>query len=137
MSWIVETTLRDRYKIRSNPDFESDEYNNLLIIESKISELVKSGRIDSFELALLEYVSISQNYSALEKTLGINRKTIERHFKKICDRISYALGDVFTDAGYLNYMKESYNLSSKEIKILEMHINGNYRHLVRSKPYGS
>jgi len=136
MSWLVETLLRDRYRIRSDPDFSSDEYNNLIIIESKIKELYESGSIDDFELALLEYVSTSNNYTALEEVLGIRRRTIASHFKRICDRISYSLGGEFTDAGYIEYMRKTYNLSEEEVEKIIMHMNSNYRHVVRSKPYG-
>jgi hypothetical protein len=136
MSWLVETLLRDRYRIRSDPDFASDEYNNLLIIEHKIKELYESGAIDDFELALLEYVSTSNNYTALEEVLGIRRRTIASHFKRICDRVSYALGGEFTDAGYTEYMRTGYNLSEEDIEKITMHMNGNYRHVVRSTPYG-
>jgi len=123
--------LKDRAKIRRKPDFESDEYNNLLIVEAKITELVKSGRIDYFELAILEFVSTNKTYTELEDVLRIDRNTISKYFRSICDRISFSLGGVFTDEGYLQYVKESNNLTDEDVDKMREHMNSKYRHTIR------
>lgn len=131
MSWLVENLLFQREEIRVKPDFNSDEYNNLLIVESKIKELTNLGVIDSFELAILHFVTSKGSYTQLEELLKINRNTLANHFKRICNRISYSLGYEFTDEGYLQYMQEKYNLLDSQIDILREHINGIYRHRIR------
>ena len=136
MSWLVETLLLNRHNTRINPDFESDEYNNLLIVERKIKDLVKIGTIDRFELAILDYVSSNKPYSTLQHLLGISRNTIANYFKRICDRISYSLGGMFTDEGFLEYMKEKYNLTEEQIEQMRNHMKSRYRHTIRRIPHG-
>lgn len=131
MSWLVETLILERHKIREHPDFESDSYNNLLIIENKIKELAKNGTIEPFELAILDYVSTNKSYDELEELLGISRQVISKYFSNICNKISFSLGGIFTDAGYLEYMRENYRLSEEEIEIIQEHINSPYKHTIR------
>jgi hypothetical protein len=127
----VETLILERHKIRAYPDFESDSYNNLLIIENKIKELAKNGTIEPFELAILDYVSTNKSYDELEELLGISRQVISKYFSNICNKISFNLGGIFTDAGYLEYMKENYRLSEEEIEIIQKHIDSPYKHTIR------
>jgi len=131
MSWLVETIIRDRLRILEKPNLDSDEYNNLLIVEKKIAELVKIGTIDIFELAILEYVSSQQPYVELEKLLGISRNTLAEYFKRICGRVSYALGGIFTDEGFLEYMRVSNRLTEEQVEKMREHINSKYRHTIR------
>ncbi len=131
MSWLVETIIRDRLRIIEKHNIESDEFNNLLIIEKKISELVKIGTIDLFELAILEYVSSQKPYSELEKLLGISRNTLAGYFKKICGRLSYSLGGIFTDEGFLEYMRVTNRLTEEQVDSMREHIASKYRHTIR------
>jgi hypothetical protein len=135
MSWLVETLLLSRHEILVEHDFESDEYNNLLLIEKKIEELVRIGTIDMFELAILNYVSQKKSYSMLQDLLGISRNNIANHFKKICKRISYSLGGMFTDEGFIEYMRETHNLTNKEVERMRNHMTGKYRHAIRRKSH--
>lgn len=131
MSWLVETILRDRLRILEKPDLDSDEYNNLLVVEKKISELVEVGTIDIFELAVLEYVSSQQPYVELEKLLGISRNTLAGYYKRICGRISYALGGTFTDEGFLEYMRVANRLTEEQVDKMREHMKSKYRHTIR------
>lgn len=131
MSWLVETLLLNRETLKTNPDFNSDDYNNVLIIEKAITDLIISGNIAPFELALLNFVISNQSYTALEKVLGVSRNTISRYFRGICDKISYYLGSEFTDEGYLAYMQEQYKLTDKEVNKMRRHIKSRYRHSIR------
>ena len=133
MSWIVETLILNRARIRVNPDFDSVEYNDLLVVESKIQELVNIGAIDHFELAILEFVSSNISYNQLQGLLGIGRSTISNYFKRICKRVSYSLGGYFTDEGYLEYMKREFKLSDTQVNLVGAHMQGRYRHMLRRK----
>ena len=135
MSWLVETILLNRTNLKAEPDFESEEYNNLLIIEKKITQLYDAGRIDPFEMAVLNYVMSNRSYSELEDLLNISRLTISKHFRSICDRISFSLGSEFTDEGYIEHMREKYELKDEQIEKIRQHMNSKYRHAIRRKPH--
>lgn len=133
MSWLIETLLLNRADIKVEPDFESDDYNNLLLVEKAITELVKDGYIEPFELAILNYVSTNKSYTELENILGISRNTLSKYFRGIADRISFSLGHEFTDEGYLSYMQEKHRLSEEDVEKMRDHINSRYRHTIRRK----
>ena len=131
MSWLVETLLLNREKIRSKSDIESDEFHDLLLVESKITYLLEIGNIDAFELSIINFVISNKPYTELEKVLSISRNTIARYFRKICDKVSYALGGYYTDEGYLNYIKGNRKLTDEQVEKMRKHMDSRYRHTIR------
>lgn len=123
-----------RDEIKSNPDFESDDYNNLLMIEKKVSELKNKNLLSSIELTIIGLMSEGKTFGDLEKILRMSRVTISKIFIKSCYKISYSLGGIFTDSGYIDYMKEKYKLTEKEVERLEEYIVSKFKHkIMRSK----
>ena len=145
MSRYVETLLIFSDSIRSNIcnsytnygelvvelDLDDNDYNNLLIMEKKIKELHGKGLLADKEIDILNAVSTGQSLHKLEKELELNRITISKIFRAVCNKIAYTLGGEFTNDGYIAYMKKKHNLSGKQIDKLKHIIEGEYRHRTR------
>ncbi len=158
MSWYVESILKSSYTIRSSIaempeliyrpisivsmdnfdthpsysfEFDSDSYNDLLIIESTINELCDNGQISESELLIIYLVGDGSSFSAIESKIDLARVTITKIFTEVCDRISYTLGGIFTDDGYLDYMKNKYNLTDEQIDKAREYIKSKYRYANR------
>ncbi len=110
-----------------DPSITSDEFNDLLDVESAIDTLVSMGRISKEELDIL-YLP------AGVKTDLYDRHTLSAKKKQICDRIAYFLGGYFTDDGYIEYMVDKYGLDQKQVETLTKYINGIHKHKIIRKP---
>ena len=128
MSWITQFLLRNKDTIKETQDIESDEFNNLLVVESKIKELHESGFLSDIDVWIINLMSDGRPIKNLEADVGKNRITISRTFIQICDRVSYFLGGYFTDEGFLENMKANYKLNDKDIDKLKIHMNGKFKH---------
>lgn len=128
MSWIVQHLLRNKEIIRSEQDIESDDYDNLLVIEAKVKELHDEGLLSDMDIYIIDLVSDGKPIIELESTLSKNRVTISKTFIQICSRISYFLGGYFTDEGFLENMKINYRLSTEDIDKIKLYINGKFKH---------
>lgn len=134
MAWLVENLVRNSSTLKSKSDPESDEYNNLLIIECKINELYKLNILTQREMIILQDLSNGATTNDLVVRFSSNRITIAKDIKKICELIAYYLGGEFTDEGYLNYMQEKYELTNEEIRSLREYMNGKHsRRLMRRR----
>jgi len=133
MSWYCQHLLMNSEILHAQPDFEDDEYNNLLVVESKVNFLVESGLIQKQELDVLNLLTSGKRFKDIEGVLNLNRVTISKVFREVCKKISFSLGGVFTDDGYVNYMVEKYKLTSEEASKLERYIQSNLKHkIIRS-----
>jgi hypothetical protein len=65
----------------------------------------------------------------------LDRDTVTKIFKRVCNRISYKLGDYFTDDGYLNYLSQKYGLSELETKRVKSFMESKFRHRLARKIY--
>jgi hypothetical protein len=133
MSWICQSLLRNRISIKTKQDIDSDEFNDLLVIESKIKDLHRDGFLSDLDIYIIDLVADGRPIRELEATLGKSRVTVSRAFIQICERIGYFLGGYFTDEGFLDNMKHSYKLSEEDMDKLRLHIDGKFKHkLLRS-----
>ena len=133
MSWYCQHLLMNSEILHAQPDFEDDEYNNLLVVESKVNFLVENGLIQKQELDVLNLLTSGKRFKDIEGILNLNRVTISKVFREVCKKISFSLGGVFTDDGYINYMVEKYKLNSDEAEKLEKYIQSNLKHkIIRS-----
>jgi len=131
MSWLVETLLLSRTRIKDGADIDSDEYQDLLAVEQQVSKLIDLELIDSFELAIVNYVLGNKPYAELERILNVSRNTIAKYFTKICSRVSFALGGYYTDEGMIEYMEKKYGLTEEQVDKMREHMEGRYRHRIR------
>lgn len=133
MSWIVQHLIRNREIIHSEPNLESDDYNNLLVIERKVKELHEEGFLSDIDIYILDLVGDGRPIRNLESVLDKNRITISKSFVQICDRIAYFLGGYFTDDGFLENLKYSYKLDDEKIDKLKLHMTGKFKHKLMRK----
>lgn len=133
MSWIVQHLLKNSESIKVKQDIDSDEYNNLLVVESKVVELYENGFLSDIDRYIIELVSDGRPLVELESSLDKNRLAISKTFVQICSRISYFLGGYFTDEGFLESMQEDYRLSEEDMEKLRLHINGRFKHKLMRK----
>ena len=144
MSWIIKNLILNKYNIERKIyderhgksyydqgtvtiDFEDDEYNSLLKVESAICKLAETGYLDSAEITILTLLSKGYSYKEVGKKLNIGKSSIRTIFYSLCDRIAFHLGGEFTDDGYVEYMVNKYKLEEKEIAKLERIIKANRR----------
>ena len=128
ISWIVQYLIRNKVKIRTSQNIDSDELDDLLVVEGKIKDLCKDGLLSDMDIYIIDLVSDGRPLRELEKSVDKNRVTISRVFLQICDRISYFLGGYFTDEGFLDNMKKSYKLSDEEVEELKLYMSGKFKH---------
>lgn len=132
MSWIVQTLLRNRLEIQSNPDLESDEYNDLLSLDVHINSLYSRGLLTDAELRLIDFMS-GENTTSTEYR-RMNFRVVQRKFATLCNKIAYHLGGIFTDDGYLEHMQNSYNLNDEQLEKIKLYMEGNHKHRLKRKP---
>jgi hypothetical protein len=134
MSWYVEVLLLNKDSIRAKNTLASDEYMDLLLVESTVTNFCKNNLLSEIEMRVLDYMT---NVALIEERQEINldRGTISKIFKRICNRISYKLGDYFTDDGYLNYLAKKYKLSEEEVKRAKSFMESKFRHKLARKIY--
>ena len=128
ISWIVQYLIRNKVKIRTSQNIDSDELDDLLVVEGKIKDLCKDGLLSDMDIYIIDLVSDGRPLRELEKSVDKNRVTISRVFLQICDRISYFLGGYFTDEGFLDNMKKNYKLSDEEVEELKLYMSGKFKH---------
>ncbi len=130
MSWIVETLLNNRENIRAESNIDSDEFNDILIIEKAIKELREGGVLSDEDLSIL---NIKSDSSFTSKSRS-EKQTLSKKYVQLCERIAYYIGDYFTEEGYLNYIQKKYGLSSEQVNVLLKYIKSEYKHKIIRKP---
>lgn len=126
MSWYVQHILLDGDTIRSKivmetgddsweTDLDDDEYLDLLSVEMKIKQLGDMGIIDKQELEIIDRIKRGNSFRDIERELGLSRPTIYKIFKEACNKISFSLGDYFSDDGYIDYIRHKYSLQEDEV----------------------
>ena len=113
MSLIVETLLLNKEKIKSTHDLEDDYYNNLLILEKKIEEMINDCVFSDIELIIVHFL--------LNRTITNNLyKT--KDFRILCDKIAAYSGGFFTDDGYIHYVVDKHRFNHEQEKQIRNYI---------------
>lgn len=134
MSWIIQTLLRNSLEIRSKQDIESDEFNDLMIVESKIKSLCEDGIISDEEMELIRYIEDGKPLVGSKEVLGKNRIAIAKDIESLCNKIAFYLGGYFTDDGYIDYMQTKYELTEQQVGELVDYMRGKYKNkLIRKR----
>jgi len=128
MSWIVQNLLTNSLKIRSEADIESDEFNDLLLIEKAVQDLKKMGTLTEYEISLIEMLSDGSYKKDVSRSLGKNRRVIIKNFDAVCDRVAFYLGGYFTDEGYIHYIAKKYKLEDEKVEAIRVFIKSKHRH---------
>lgn len=107
---------------------DDDTYNDLLLVEKKIKDLHQRKILTDLDIDILNEFSFNPFINSLEERLSIPRITLSKRFTVICNIISLHMGGLFTNRGYLNYMKDKYNLDEDQLNILRQYIKSNLKH---------
>jgi hypothetical protein len=127
MSWYVSTLIKRSQLIKAKEDIDSDEYNDLIVLEKKIKDLCNLKLISEKEMLIIEAMKSCKSSYQLEKDLNLDRITIYKIFNDVSDRLSYYLGSEYTDVGYLTYLKNKYKLTEEQLNKVIKFINSNYK----------
>ena len=131
MSWITQSLLNDKNYIKERNDIDSDEFNDLLMVERAIEILTEKGLISEEEQDIIAMVS-GDKVGFMEKQKS-QRETIMKKFALVCERIAYYLGGYFTDDGYISYISRKHRLTDEQIEVLQNYIKSPFRHKVAKK----
>lgn len=157
MSWIVQNLWNNRERIKNgthkdvgiaynfallydsseledersgydDPCIESDEFNDLLVVEKAVEELKELNLLTNNELKIL--------YGYREDhTTQMHRDTHSKLFSSICDRIAYYLGGYFTDEGYISYLTKKYKLTSEQQETARLYMKSKFKNKILRKGY--
>lgn len=133
MSWIIQSLLKNSIEIKTQSDLDSDDFNNLLIVEKKIKEMRKDGLLTQKDIDLLEQISDGKPLYNTENSTNKSKIALARKFYKICERIAFALGDEFTDEGYLSALQKKQHLTDEEVEKGRKYMKGRYRYKIMRK----
>lgn len=133
-SWYVEYLIMNRFEIASNPEQDLETYEDLLDVVKAYAMLRKSGLLTNKEIEILESVPTIMSAS---RVLNMYKETISTIFRNACGKIGEYLGGYFTDAGYIEYVREKYNLNNFQIKAAQLFMNSEYRFKIMRKQYNA
>lgn len=158
MSWIVQSLWNDRERIKhstrkevvtvyefypgsgtdepvnddtasyDDPCIESEEFNDLLIVEKAVDELKELGLLSPSDLDVL-----NDNRDSFRTR---NQKYVfDKRFSYVCERIAYYLGGYFTDDGYISYLTKKHKLSPKQVETVRAYMKSQFKNKTLSKGY--
>jgi len=126
MAWFIERLLTNSEKIHSEGK-DSEMFGYLITLENKAKELVELNLFTKDEVALLNELMYGKTITQLSKEQGLSRVTTAMKIDALTNKLSMYLGGIYTDMGFLRYMKKKYNLTDYQITKLEDKIKGNYK----------
>lgn len=120
--------------IKEIHDFDSDDYNNLLIIEKKITGMLENQMFSQQEVEILTLIREGFLFGDIESMIGLGRDTVSKIYKGICERIAFSLGGEFTNDGFIKEVSSKNHLSHEEQAKLARFMESNLKHKVLRKP---
>jgi hypothetical protein len=133
MSWRIKILLFNYIKIKTEQDIESDDFNDLLLLEKEIEKLYDAKVISSTELSILKEVARLGGTSPAAEKLGRSITYITEMLNRTCAKIESTVGSAFLDSEYLAGVKEKYSLSDSDIIKLQEYMNSRYRFKTKRK----
>lgn len=134
ISWIVQRLLMETPQIKEIHDFESDDYNNLLVIEKKMASMISNKMFSEQESIIINYIREGYLFGDIESFIGVGRDTISKIFKNICERIAFSLGGEFTNDGFIREVSKKNKLSIKEQEKLAKFMDSNLKYKILRRP---
>lgn len=115
MSWIVGEYIRQLHYIKERGNINSDVYNNALMIEKTLEDMLENKNITQRESDVVWAVSAGYSYSEIARMLGLHRLTVSQIFKDVTDRISFILGGELTDGAFLERIENIEPISEEDM----------------------
>jgi hypothetical protein len=134
ISWIVSRLLMETPQIKESHDFDSDDYNNLLVIEKKIAGMIENNMFSVQEKRILSLITEGYLFGDIESQIGLGRDTVSKIYKNICERIAFSLGGEFTNDGFIREVSRRHHLSPKEQEKLILFMASNLKHKILRRP---
>jgi hypothetical protein len=128
MSWKIETIILNRLRLKEEHNLESDDYNNLLIVEKKAKELFELGIITELEAKFLNFFSNGATLIDVHNETTLSKETILLVFRRACEKISFCLGGEFTDFGTVDELVEKHGLTEEQVDALIKYMHSEYKH---------
>jgi hypothetical protein len=126
MSWRVTNLIRDSILLHDQADLESEDYNDLLLIEKEIKLMRQKKLFSAFEDKILNMLLESKSLNQIALACDTTATLISSKIGFITDRISYCMGNEFTDAGYIENLAERYNLTPQEVESGLAYMHGRF-----------
>jgi hypothetical protein len=133
VSWYLNLLIKNKLEIKSKGDLESDEYNDLLVVEKKIQDLHDAEIISDQEMLLIYYVEDGKPMANSKEDFGKNRITLANDFSSLCSKIAFYMGGYFTDDGYADYMRKKYNLNDEQVTRMIDYMKSKYKNKLLRK----
>jgi hypothetical protein len=67
------------------------------------------------EIYILNELADGNSYKEVARDLKLGKNSVRKIFNSTCNKLAFALGGVFTDEGYVEYMKDRHGLTEIEI----------------------
>ena len=112
-------------------DLDNSVFNDLLLIEKAISALLEEGELDLIHIKVLNVLAGGGSLVSMAQREGTDVNMLIKHFFTACNKISYELQGHFTDAGYMKYMNDKYNLDKQQIKKIAKYMQKSRRTRIR------
>jgi hypothetical protein len=137
MSWRVEYLIKNSAEIKSKAlteslDPYSDEFNDIIILEKKLKDLITRRVISLLEIKVINLFADGNTPKDIASKLKLNRVTVSEIFNRTCEKVAFYLGGTFTDDGFATYMQDKYNLTQVEYERLIKYMEGKYKHKIMS-----
>ena len=133
MSWIIQSLLNSKNFIYEVRDIESDDYNDLLLIEKTIKDLREIGTLSQDDLDLI--AEMSGDVSGFENKPKHEKEVAFKKYTTLCNKVAERMGDYFTDEGYVIYMKEKHGLNEEQVEVIKNFISSKYKHKIPRKTH--
>ena len=133
MSWRIKTLLFNYIIIKTEHDLESDDFNDLLILEKEIERLYKAKILSNTELSILKAVATEGGTSPAALKLGRSVTYVTEMLNRTCTKLEKITGSTLLDSEYLSDLKERQKLSDEDITKLEEYMNSKFRFKMKRK----
>jgi hypothetical protein len=118
-------------KVYIKPDFDDPLFNDMLLVEKALVELYFNGELDRTDIEVLQTLSEGGSLVTMAQKEGIDVNMLIKRFFTACNKISYELQGHFTDAGYIKYMSDKYDLDEKQVKKMARYMQKSRRTRIR------
>jgi hypothetical protein len=135
MGWYIEYLLLHSDEIKATEDVDSDQFNDLLTVEKAIKTFVCKSLFADREYEVLILMMRFRSFNYVSDLTGIERRIIVKTFRSVVYRLSVVLGGIFTDEGYLDYLKNKYKLTDTQIDKASKYMKSEFRHDILTKAY--
>ncbi len=135
MGWYTEYLLLHRDDIKAKEDILSDEYNDLLTLEREVKNFIKQDLFNQREYEVLKLMVRFKSFNYVSEITGMERRAVVKIFRSVVYRLSIVLGGTFTDDGYLDYLKNKYELTSEQLDTAARYMKSEFKHDILTRAY--